>query len=809
MKKIIKKTLALALVLAMTVSVAGCAFMKKEEPEPVVEEVVEEPTTAVVNPMWEVKPFEIEEEMGFTIEAPKFADNVRYFIYNLDDGKLLESQFRYEQKAMYFRAMKTKAETIETAEDLSGLYFTPTVDKTIKLRATDALVKGGDGMGYITWLDKGQGILYCLGMVEKFSEDFIEKVANLCYHVDGPEVKADMDILNAYKIHFREDGYLAPSEESENKDEIHCCYTGYDLVYLDPEDQEKYPELNETLTTINDRISDEYLTFISDTKESYFDDYGDSEWTPTLYENISRDVARADETAFTVVNYVDSYYGGAHGMYGVYANNIDTETGAELSLTDVVTDIDSLKPLIIEALEYKYDTDMMDDLDTALAYYFEDEQWDSLEWILGYNGVAFYFGPYIIGPYAAGDFCVEILFENVPEIFNPKYMTRPESYISPVIAGDVCDSPSPDYINLINSFGENLYYGYDSYVVHTKDKDYVLSFTNDPIGFSDLRTYSINTEAAEFLYQMNGVGVTGGDTTLFPTDPDDIRMVTRARMIMPIGLEQGFGFHDGEVLFHENNPEMSEVLTKDTLTLKKDFEIKKADISKGINKMKALDETETLKAGTKLAPVYSDGFYNMIVKTVPEEKKEDEETEETKETETEDEEVYYLIENDMFEGDDQGYDGVTFKDLFAEYGTIDEYMLKGDWRLSSLDLGDGYESAYYAGFDYDSILNVDDKSDFNFSFIDENDEGSITLKGLKAEYTTEYTGTLAGTTDYADEDEFASYIIKTQNPKVVYYAAILDSNKTMKVIRAEQGDDNKASYRYYFLTKDIYGDNYY
>ena len=115
--------------------------------------------------------------------------------------------------------------------------------------------------------------------------------------------------------------------------------------------------------------------------ETYEEEFGEMSWRPTLYSRIKTNVIRADEAAFTLVHSVDDYYGGAHGMYGIYADNIDTATGEELELSDVVVDIEGLRDYVADDLIYKYGESEFYDLESSLDDTFADTS--SINWILG------------------------------------------------------------------------------------------------------------------------------------------------------------------------------------------------------------------------------------------------------------------------------------------------------------------------------------------------------------------------------------------------------------------------------------------
>ena len=147
----------------------------------------------------------------------------------------------------------------------------------------------------------------------------------------------------------------------------------------------------------------------------YFGYYTDEE---TLY------CARADEAILSLGSTYFMYTGGAHGMHGFKAYNYDPETGKSVSIREITTDLTALVKLLTDDIKEKYpDLSLMDDIDLMSEGYV-----DSLVWTMGYDGIRFFFDPYLLGSYAEGAQRIFIPFAGNEELFKEKYLQVPEAW---------------------------------------------------------------------------------------------------------------------------------------------------------------------------------------------------------------------------------------------------------------------------------------------------------------------------------------------------------------------------------------------
>ena len=133
-----------------------------------------------------------------------------------------------------------------------------------------------------------------------------------------------------------------------------------------------------------------------------------------------RYVHRADEDVVSFLMEGSYWTGGVHPNSYTKGVTLDTRTGKSLDLTDVVSDMEKFKELIVKKLEESYDSDsFFGTPEEQIRENYEDL--NMLNWMLEPQGILVKFDPYEIGPYSSGGFQVMVLFSEAPEIFQKKY----------------------------------------------------------------------------------------------------------------------------------------------------------------------------------------------------------------------------------------------------------------------------------------------------------------------------------------------------------------------------------------------------
>ncbi len=204
-------------------------------------------------------------------------------------------------------------------------------------------------------------------------------------------------------------------------------------------------------------------------------------------------VRRADSRVVSLMEFVSSYTGGVHGMYGVSGVNFDARTGQKLALSDVCPDTEGLIAAIIAQMGFDYpDASFMQSGSTLMQEMVRQMVSDGMiPWTLDARGVSFYFNPYLIASYAEGIFTTTILFSEHPELFAEEYRVGPVPYameVQPYLVTRLSDSPRDHRL-----------------MVSGRDKELVITFggmnISDPVSVEDIHPVVVGLEDGwHYLY---------------------------------------------------------------------------------------------------------------------------------------------------------------------------------------------------------------------------------------------------------------------------------------------------------------------
>ncbi|MBR2742143.1 MAG: DUF3298 and DUF4163 domain-containing protein [Clostridia bacterium] len=341
----------------------------------------------------------------------------------------------------------------------------------------------------------------------------------------------------------------------------------YSLPALSDECAAEYPALSEALSAQNEQskagMKSEYESMIEGAKDEA--EYA-GEYFSRFELKSDFTVRRADSTVLSLLYNTYMFSGGAHGMYSFYGRTYDSQTGRELALSDVVTDMSAL-PAVVAAQIEKYcgDVEFYEGLD--IEEYVEQNA-DTIFWTLEYDALTLYFNPYEIAPYAYGVQIVPIPFAEYPDLIADEYKTVPEAYGVQLLSythsfydtdgdGDMDRICVSGVTNEYGSFenvtitldDENFTEDYESYseqpmLMHTDSGNtYLYIFGQDLDGFPMLTVFDISAgtikKVGEAPYGMHSVytGAEPDDEEVYrakleiPTDPNSFRLDAAVRDI--------------------------------------------------------------------------------------------------------------------------------------------------------------------------------------------------------------------------------------------------------------------------------------
>lgn len=201
------------------------------------------------------------------------------------------------------------------------------------------------------------------------------------------------------------------------------------VIHLGDEDAKRYPELADALSAAADFYEVNMLEGFDMDKELAKELISSgAEGFNTLVSTLDTHIRRADDVVLSIL-YDSYYYNGMNdGNRSFWGGNYDAETGKELYLPDVVTDIDEFAKVVEAELFSTVGADIFYS-DTIIEEYFKEYGADGTHWTLEYNGVTVYFGEGEIAGSGFGAINLTIEFAEYPELFNDKYTAVPEAYI--------------------------------------------------------------------------------------------------------------------------------------------------------------------------------------------------------------------------------------------------------------------------------------------------------------------------------------------------------------------------------------------
>ena len=249
--------------------------------------------------------------------------------------------------------------------------------------------------------------------------------------------------LPVYTIQTTDGGIVSSEDDAKA-----ALFEGkFDTLMISNADE--YPllaeKLSEIMKTSHDVYTEESEGLISTAKEHYsdFPESFDGGYPMKYYCTIDNSVTRCDDKVFSFINSEEGYGGGVHGWNTNIGKNIDSQTGEELALSDICTDIPRLVDILAEKLENDYSEAVTPDYQSLADYrevlthaYGEDlqgydETWEDgrvvhmngMNFVFVPDGVMFFSNSYDLTSYAGGTQYLTVLFSEAEGLFNERYIS--------------------------------------------------------------------------------------------------------------------------------------------------------------------------------------------------------------------------------------------------------------------------------------------------------------------------------------------------------------------------------------------------
>lgn len=193
----------------------------------------------------------------------------------------------------------------------------------------------------------------------------------------------------------------------------------WDMLTPDEVTAQTHPDLAAALEEINRKRAEECEALSGELGELAREMLADTGESGLCTADFNIYLQRADQAVLSYRSDSEIFGGGIHADYGTAGVNLDPDTGRELALSDVAADRDALLALLAEKLEEKYPGELADSGFGEQLLTIPD---DELEWTLGYEGITFFFNPYVILNYASGRAAATIRYDEAEDLFVPEYV---------------------------------------------------------------------------------------------------------------------------------------------------------------------------------------------------------------------------------------------------------------------------------------------------------------------------------------------------------------------------------------------------
>lgn len=415
-----------------------------------------------------------------------------------------------------------------------------------------------------------------------------------------------------------------------------CFWDGYRVLTpgfetlqqaLDQETESRNAAIEEFRATVEERVQN-------------MEDVGmtvGGQWT---YEDTAS-VVRADDRVTSVLRYIYTFVGGAHGGEAYVAHTYHSISGVELTLEDIVIDPDGLKVRVKEALAAKYSDGMWEGWEAIVENSMAGaEDAAAFNWTISRTGINFYYDPYILGPGAMGPAEITIPAAGNEALFHPEYFPKDELLcvkVTDYVPGegyeyrlDTNGDGAEEIIRVMQtmadaysySFTVKLYggdgetyseetreYGFpieDIYIMENPDGKYYLYIeTPENNGFHVLYIYDINDPAGgvKFMDYNN----TGSFYDIAPQCADHVFIENRLYIMgNHTGVTECHTGADGQIVSYDSEYQIID--DNGMIFLKQDMQ---AECFRNLSD-RTDRETVLLEAGTPVHPLYTDGYHYMI-----------------------------------------------------------------------------------------------------------------------------------------------------------------------------------------------------
>ena len=334
-----------------------------------------------------------------------------------------------------------------------------------------------------------------------------------------PETTQQTSVEHLKDANICIDEYRYDPDSDEDSD-IWIGY-GFQKLFINDEGRNTFPKLAEAIDKYNDGVEASKETFLSE-KAEYLKNYNGDDSAAYFKREIK--LTRVDDSVFSFIETRNQfkYNGWTQEYYTSAGINIDTDTGEEIKLSDVIADEEKLIGLIYEKLD-EWDPTLRergDNVDDIVIKYINGEYEDELCWVMMPYGITVFFNPGVLIAEAVVPLEITVTYLDNPELFTDKYTADKGNWAIPVSEAyiDVNGDGKSDHVYAESAAGEDSYEETKT-GIYVNDKAYTFDNPYSHIKeFNIIKNgdayymYVITTQESDiihtFIYKLSGSEVT-------------------------------------------------------------------------------------------------------------------------------------------------------------------------------------------------------------------------------------------------------------------------------------------------------------
>lgn len=279
-----------------------------------------------------------------------------------------------------------------------------------------------------------------------------------------------------------------------------------------------FPNLNVALNDFNEKQRNDYDSNIEEfiTTACGYDDmmignFGEDYVFESCYDLSSVYTMRSDDEFLSFVNIKNAYWGGAQSFEQFECHTFDSQTGKELSLSDVVKNDTNLDEILRNLLIEKYgkeafytDLNAQNDSGDYENVLYDPLNPSYLSWCLTPLGINVFFGNSELNSFDNRGAYVQLLFSDYSDILYDITASEEAEFMIPLLDGekffaDLDNDKSVDSIEIellssINDEGYEEYYNYSVILNETEYNDFA------KFSYETITPYYVRRNDADYLY---------------------------------------------------------------------------------------------------------------------------------------------------------------------------------------------------------------------------------------------------------------------------------------------------------------------